>query len=70
MSFKEGDRVEVNWGSSRGWLPGTFGSYESSADPGEDFLRMHVTMDNGFGCTGTGYHPNCVRSLSRRGVGG
>jgi hypothetical protein len=63
MRFQPGDRVEVNWGR-RGWLPGIFESYASSADPGEDFKRIRVAMDNGFGCTGSGYHPDCVRPAS------
>jgi hypothetical protein len=59
-SMALGDRVEVNWGR-RGWLPGTFEVYESFADPGENFLRLHVRMDNGFSCDGSGYHPDAVR---------
>lgn len=53
--------MEVNWGSKRGWLPGTFESYASSADPDETFKRVRVKMDNGFCCDGSGYHPDCVR---------
>lgn len=60
--FKPGDRVTVNWGR-RGWLPGTFEAYESSPDPSETFRRVHVRMDNGWACTGTGYHPDAVRAL-------
>jgi hypothetical protein len=58
--LRPGQRVEVKW-NRRGWLPGTFRGYETSPDPGEDFLRVHAEMDNGFSCTGTGYHPDCVR---------
>jgi hypothetical protein len=58
-----GDRVEVHW-ANRGWLPGTFVSFESCPDHGEDFIRVHVVMDNGLACEGSGYHPNCVRLLS------
>jgi hypothetical protein len=61
--FSKGDRVEANFGR-RGWLLGTFVDYETSPDPGENFLRVHVRMDNGFACMGTGYHPNAVRAAS------
>jgi hypothetical protein len=58
-SLTAGERVEVNWGR-RGWLPGTFESL-STPDPGEDFQRARVCMDNGLSCDGSGYHPRCVR---------
>lgn len=58
--MQTGDRVEVNWGP-RGWLAGTFLAFESCPDPEEEFIRVHVAMDNGFACEGSGYHPDCVR---------
>jgi hypothetical protein len=63
--MQTGERVEVNWGR-RGWLPGTLTSFESCPDHDEDFIRVHVQMDNGFACSGTGYHPDCVRPVSGR----
>lgn len=61
--MKPGDRVAVHW-ANRGWLPGTLTAFESCPDPGEDFIRVHVEMDNGFACEGSGYHPDCVRLLT------
>jgi hypothetical protein len=60
-TLKQGDRIEVNWGK-RGWLPAIFSNY-SSADDGEGFERVKATMDNGWACDGSGYHPDCVRRL-------
>lgn len=58
--FKAGDRVEVEW-HRHGWLLGTVEMERKYPDPGEKVLRVHVQMDNGFPCLGTGFHPDCVR---------
>ena len=62
--LKSGDRVEVLW-ARRGWLGGTFERLETHPDPDEEFRRVHVKMDNGFPCEGTGFHPDCVRALTQ-----
>lgn len=59
QELEAGDRVEVLW-DRRGWLPGTF-IETCDPDPGEDFRRALVQMDNGLPCEGSGYHPSCVR---------
>ena len=58
--LQPGQRVLVNWGEKRGWLPGTVEAV-SSPDLDEDFCRVQVKMDNGFACLGSGFHPNCVK---------
>lgn len=59
MTLEPGQRVEVLW-DRHGWLPGTFQGYVSG-DADEGFRRCLVKMDNGFGCSAPGFHPDCVR---------
>jgi hypothetical protein len=58
-TFTKGQKVLVKWHGFKEPLSGTFDSY-SAKDNGEDFERLKVTMDNGFGCDGSGFHPNHV----------
>jgi len=67
-TLRPGRRVEVLW-DRRGWLPGTFEALEAHPDPGEDVRRVHVKMDNGLPCEGSGYHPKCVRALAAQSAG-
>lgn len=62
-TFTEGQKVLVNWHGFEDPLTGTFIGY-SLPDKGENFERVRVQMDNGFGCDGSGFHPDHVSPAS------
>jgi len=63
-SLRPGTPVEVLW-DKQGWLSGAFEALQAHPDPGEDVRRVHVKMDNGLPCVGTGFHPLNVRAMAQ-----